>query len=54
MRFGQEASLIAMEIARKQAPAMEKTQLDALALDQLIDKKLGAQKIKELDIRVGR
>ena len=48
----QEASLIAREVARKQAPAMEKTQLDALALDQLIDKKLGAQKIKELDIHV--
>ena len=47
-----ETALIVKEIARKQGPTVESAQLRTTALNQLIDKKLAEQKIKELDIKV--
>lgn len=47
-----EASLMAREAARKSAPAVGETQLRSAALNQLIDKKLAEQKIRELGIKV--
>jgi len=47
-----ETSLIVKETARKPGPTVEMTQLRTTALDQLIEKKLAEQKIKELDIKV--
>ncbi len=47
-----ETSLIVKETARKPGPTLERTQLRTTALDQLIEKKLAEQKIKELDIKV--
>src|SRR6266545_3398791 len=47
-----EASLAMKEAAKKPGPAVEKVNLRPAALNQLIDKKLAEQKIKELDIRI--
>lgn len=46
------ATLMAREEVRKSGPATEKPQLQSLALDQIIDKNLIDQKIRELDIKV--
>jgi len=47
-----ETSLIVKETARKQGPTAERAQIRTTALNQLIDKKLAEQKIKELDIKI--
>ena len=48
-----EASLISRDAAvRKSGPEMDMPQLRTAALDQLIDKKLGEQKVRELDIKI--
>ena len=47
-----EADVIAKNAEKKPGPTLEKTQARSAALNQLIDKKLIAQKIKELDIKV--
>ena len=47
-----EADLIAKNAEKKPGPTLEKSQARTAALNQLIDKKLIAQKIKELDIKV--
>jgi peptidyl-prolyl cis-trans isomerase SurA len=47
-----EADLIAKTAEKKLGPTLEKSQARTAALNQLIDKKLIAQKIKELDIKV--
>jgi peptidyl-prolyl cis-trans isomerase SurA len=46
------SALMARDEARKSGPATDKTALQTLALDQIIDKNLIEQKIRELDIRV--
>ena len=46
------AALMARDEARKSGPDTEKATLKTLALDQLIDKDLIEQKIRELDIKV--
>ncbi len=48
----QEASLIVKNAGNKPGPTLEKAQLRSAALNQLIDKKLIDQKIKELDVKV--
>ncbi|HEY6874581.1 MAG TPA: peptidylprolyl isomerase [Geobacteraceae bacterium] len=47
-----EAALITREAARKSAPTDEGAKLRTTALNQLIDKRLAEEKIKELDIKV--
>lgn len=47
-----ETSLLTKEAAKKSAPAVAQPQLRTDALNQLIDKKLAEQKIRELDIKV--
>lgn len=47
-----EASLMAREAARKPGLSADQAQLRTAALNQLIDKKLAEQKVRELDIKV--
>ena len=47
-----EAALIEKTTGTKLGPTLEKTQVRTAALNQLIDKKLVEQKIKELDIKI--
>jgi peptidyl-prolyl cis-trans isomerase SurA len=47
-----ETSVLLKEAAKKSAPAVAQAQLRTDALNQLIDKKLAEQKIRELDIKV--
>jgi peptidyl-prolyl cis-trans isomerase SurA len=47
-----ETALLVKEAARKSSPVVPPAQLRILALNQLIDKKLAGQKIRELDIKV--
>lgn len=47
-----EAASIVKNAEKRPGPTLEKTEIRAAALNQLIDKKLVAQKIKELDIKV--
>jgi peptidyl-prolyl cis-trans isomerase SurA len=47
-----EAELIVKNAEKKPGPTLEKIQTRTAALNQLIDKKLIAQKIKDLDIKV--
>jgi peptidyl-prolyl cis-trans isomerase SurA len=47
-----EASLLLKEAEKKPAPAVPPAQIRTAALNQLIDRKLAEQKIRELDIKV--
>ncbi|HLO25243.1 MAG TPA: peptidylprolyl isomerase [Geobacteraceae bacterium] len=47
-----EAASIVKNADKRPGPTLEKAEIRAAALNQLIDKKLVAQKIKELDIKV--
>jgi len=47
-----EAASIVKNAEKRPGPTLEKAEIRAAALNQLIDKKLVAQKIKELDIKV--